>query len=276
MRIQELPDWLETYRPDDKIYADSYEGTAPELRALLKTAIAFAFHRWDMHDGEQLLEHLCQRKGFQYREKIRPTSWVLAIIGSGFSSPARFLAHLIPAVLAGAEHIIIVSEQPFSPALVTAMELAGLEDSFLLNACNTERLYKELCTICSDGRILIFPSITGEISPIQKQLMHEAEAKSIPLLHDRYAPEILSLYPKDLEKEKLRLIRWLHPDAILHTSHNFSTTSPVQVILSPKLISDADTPFVAGPGMEACWPGPSPEFFRSHFCSAFLLQESSL
>ena len=28
----------------------------------------------------------------------------------------------------------------------------------------------------------------------------------------------------------------------------------------------------SGPGMEACWPGPSPEFYRTRTCSAFLFQ----
>ena len=34
-------------------------------------------------------------------------------------------------------------------------------------------------------------------------------------------------------------------------------------------------PFVCGPGMEACWPGPSPEFYRTCTCSAYLFQNNA-
>ena len=49
----EIPGWLEACRPDDDLYADAYEGTPAELRALLKTAIAYAFHRWPLADDEK-------------------------------------------------------------------------------------------------------------------------------------------------------------------------------------------------------------------------------
>jgi hypothetical protein len=69
----ELPDWLDACRPDDALYADAYEGTPAELRALLKTAIAFAFHRWPSMEGENSLIRRSGRSGFAHEELRR--SW---------------------------------------------------------------------------------------------------------------------------------------------------------------------------------------------------------
>jgi hypothetical protein len=71
----EIPGWLEACRPDDDLYADAYEGTAAELRALLKTAIAFTFHRWGLHDGESRSERVSPRAGFRHCEAARPAPW---------------------------------------------------------------------------------------------------------------------------------------------------------------------------------------------------------
>ena len=60
----ELPGWLDACRPDDALYADAYEGTPAELRALLKTAIAFAFHRWPLADDEERTTRRSARSGY--------------------------------------------------------------------------------------------------------------------------------------------------------------------------------------------------------------------
>ncbi len=276
MRLNlELPDWLEACRPDDGLYADAYEGTPAELRALLKTAIAFAFHRWPRMDGERSEERLCTRAGFRHAERSRPADWVLAVLGAGFSSPARLLAALIPAVIAGAGRIVIVSEAPFSSAVCTALELAGLEDSFLVDAEALPGLYEDLRALSPYGRLAFFPGSDGTFSDAQKTLMHAAALDGMPRLRDLPAPRILSLHD---DAETAARLRWLHPDAELLTAADgpdLSGLSGIAAVFAPADgMPSVPSPFFCGPGMEACWPGPSPEFYRTCSCSAFLVQEN--
>ncbi|MBQ8173140.1 MAG: hypothetical protein IJ474_01275 [Mailhella sp.] len=269
----ELPDWLEARRPDDSLYADAYESTPAELRALLKTAIAFSFHRWTNMDGEKREMRSCSRSGFCHSENSRSADWVLAVLGSGFASPARLLAALIPAIIAGTGRILIVSEAPFTPSICTALELAGLEDSFVMEGDCLHGLYEDLRSLSPDGRIAFFANADGSISSAQKTLMHAAALDGIPRLRDLPAPRILSLHGAGSEAEK-RLF-WLHPDAEIfrEAAPGLRTAFVPDAAACPRNAATS-APFICGPGMEACWPGPSPEFYRTSSCSAFLFQEN--
>ena len=269
----ELPDWLDACRPDDALYADAYEGTPAELRALLKTAIAFAFHRWPSMDGENSLIRRSGRSGFAHEELRRPAPWVLALIGPGFASPARLLAALIPAVIAGTGRILIVSEKPFSPAVCTALELAGLEDSFLLDAEQMPGLYEDLRACSADGRIVAFPGADGIFTPAQQELLHDAALDGLPRYRDLPQPRILSLHDEGSETEAR--LRWLHPDAEL-----LRTPGPgISAVFTPRTgasLSPNFPAFLCGPGMEACWSGPAPDFYTTSSCAAFFVQEPAL
>ena len=265
----ELPDWLDACRPDDALYADAYEGTPAELRALLKTAIAFAFHRWPSMDGETCRARRSGRSGFSHTELRRPASWALALLGPGFASPARLLAALVPAVIAGAGRILVVSEAPFSPAVCTALELAGLEDSFLLHAEQMPGLYEDLRAAAPDGRLVAFPGADGSFTPAQQELLHAAALDGLPRFRDLPRPRILSLHAEG--SEAAARLRWLQPDADLLRA----PAPDVRAVFTP--LAEASPAaffpaFLCGPGMEACWPGPSPEFYRTRTCSAFLFQ----
>ncbi len=276
----ELPAWLEAFRPDDGLYADAYENTPAHLRALLKTAIAFAFHRWEGKDAERSARVCSPRTGFLREESSRPAAWVLACLGEGFASPARFLAALVPAILAGTERIIVISPAPFAPAVATALELSGLEDSFVLDETQTADLYEDLRAASPDGRVVVFPGTEETPRAGQKDLMHRAASDGIPLYRDRPAPSLLSLY-KDTDdehpvpfsaREMAGRLLWLHPDATLLTA----PSPDVDAVFLPEedVVLPCAAPLTAGPGMEACWMGPSPEFFRTRTLAAFLVQEN--
>ena len=274
--VFELPDWLESFRPDDDLYANAYEGTPAPLRALLKTAIAFAFHRWKADEGESRVQTKSARAGFFRTEASRPADWVLAVAAEGFASPARLLAALVPAVIAGTGKIAVVSPTPFAPAVATALELAGLEDSFLLDDGRTADLYEDLRAASPDGRVIVLPS-PQPLSAGQKDLLHRAAADGVPFFRDHAAPRLLSLYGK-AEGESLGLspdealsrLRWLHPDAVLLDEPDRG----MNAVFAPE---GCDLPFgaplLAGPGMEACWQSLAPEFFRTRTLSAHLVQE---
>ncbi len=270
--ITDLPAWLESFRPDDALYADAYEGTPAHLRALLKTAIAFAFHRWKPDQGERSVTVESPRAGFARTERSRPASWVLAVAAEGFASPARLLAALVPAVIAGVDRIIVVSPATFAPAVATALELSGIEDSFVLDDDCAADLYEDLRAASPDGRVVVFPG-GGPLTPGQKDLLHRAAADGLRVFRDAPAPRILALGAEEgpLPEETRERLLWLHPDAEL-----IDAPAPElrAVFTQSDVPSGCAAPFVAGPGMEACWPGPSPEFFRTRTLSAFLVQEN--
>ena len=271
--IFDLPAWLESFRPDDALYADAYENTPAELRALLKTAIAFDFHRWNADGGEGTTEERSPRAGFFRSERTRPADWVLAVAAEGFASPARLLSALVPAVVAGVERIVLVSPVPFAPAVATALELSGLEDSFVLDDARTADLYEDLRAASPDGRVVVLPG-SGALTPGQKDLMHRAAADGLALFRDTPAPKMLSLYTDDSPlspDEVQRRLLWLHPDAVLAEE----PAEDLCAVFAPQHTPlPCAAPLVAGPGMEACWTGPSPEFFRTRTLSAFLVQEN--
>ena len=271
--IFDIPAWLEAFRPDDDLYAQAYENTPAPLRALLKTSMAFAFHRRGMKDGDGAYRVDCPRAGFSRREDVRPAAWTLAVTGPGFASPARFLAAAVPAIMAGVPRILAVSSETFAPAVITALELAGLEDSFVLDAEGLASLYEDLRAVSPDGRILFFPGPEGP-DEAMKDLMHKAAADGTAAYRDKAAPRILSLYkkgdtPSAAETEKR--LRWLHPDADI-----LDAPAPgIRAVFAPEPFDVSPAaPLTAGPGMEACWPGPEPEFFRTVTLCARLVQEN--
>ncbi len=268
----ETPAWLEPCRPGDDLFANAYENTSPERRALLKTALAFAFHRWPGRDGCTARSFQSFRRGFRHTECRRAADWVLACLGSGYASPARFLAPIASALAAGVGRVIAVSAREYSPALCTALELAGVEDSFVVEENRLPGLYGDLRSASFEGRLLVFPDENGAFSPTQKALWHRATEDGIPLLIDRPFPVLLSLYAPGPTAEALALrLHWLYPDAELVSQ----PTVNARIAFAPgeKTLLPGFRGTVLGPGMEACWPGPSPDFFRSSTCSAFLFTE---
>ena len=271
----ELPAWLEAFRPDDELYARAYEETPAPLRALLKTAMAFAFHRFGMQDDESESSFSCARAGFSRTEYARPAAWALAVTGADFASPARFLAATVPAVLAGVPRVLVVSASPFAPPVAAALELAGLEDSFLMDAEGLASLYEDLRAFSPEGRVMLFPGPEG-CDAGMKDLLHTAVSDGTAVYRDRGAPRILSLYkgeggngvPSAAEVEK-RLL-WMHPDAEL-----LDAPAPgAGAVFTPEpSAAPCRAPLIAGPGMEGLWTGPSPEFFRTGALCAQLVQE---
>ena len=178
----------------------------------------------------------------------------------------------LPAIMAGVPRILAVSSEPFAPAVITALELAGLEDSFVLDAEGLASLYEDLRAVSPDGRILFFPGPEGP-DEAMKDLMHKAAADGTAAYRDKAAPRILSLYKNTdtpAAGEVAKRLLWLHPDATL-----LDMPSPgMDAVFTPQPCAETfDAPLTAGPGMEACWPGPSPEFFRTGALCAQLVQE---
>ena len=272
-----LPAWLDALRQPDEKQAAAYEACPSDFRAGLKTAIAFAFRLWgeSASSFDTRLEN--SHTGFVHTLSSRPAAWLFALLSPDYLSPARFIAAILPAILAGVGRIIITSlDTAPSPALCAAIELAGLEDFFILpsNTGDVPRLLRELHAQNSDGRVLLFPSATNEDSGLSVA-RQTAGILKLQLWQDDTAPRLSITRTADEKgaREKhenvLRrdIITWAHGDAqILDREECGIAAHFVQE--HPDGFPDASgtcSPLFFGPGLETCWIHPllKPEYFRT-------------
>ena len=160
--VRTPPAWLDALRPDDELAASAYENTPAHLRALLKSAVAFYFHLWGEAPAEETRRVRSSAAGFAWARAESPVSWTLAVLDPAHASPARLLAALRPAVLAGVEPVLIVCpDHPPLPVQSVALELAGLENLYVVPTGarsagpSLSDLVRELATR-GEGRLLLF------------------------------------------------------------------------------------------------------------------------
>ncbi|AGW14255.1 histidinol dehydrogenase [Megalodesulfovibrio gigas] len=134
-----LPDWMQERLVSDEAFADAYHETVPHRRALLKSTIA----RLHALLGERRVSNRSTASALE--TGMRSIVWELRLdtlvvtLPPGFSSPSRLLAAIVPAQLAGVREILVVclrpdaepdapaAESAISPAVLAALELAGVE-----------------------------------------------------------------------------------------------------------------------------------------------------
>lgn len=135
--LDQLPDSL---RVDDATMAEAYENTGDLGRAWIKTTIALT----RAVCGEAPDEHFSRVRpagsGFIVERQQRPADWVLAVISPDYTSGVRLAAAIMAARLAGVERVVALllqssaaASKPAS-AVLTALELLGVEDIFALDA----------------------------------------------------------------------------------------------------------------------------------------------
>lgn len=282
-----LPAWLDAVRQPDEEQAAAYEACPSDFRASLKTAIAFAFHLWGESASSFATRLENSHSGFVHTLSCRPAAWTLALLSPNYISPARFIAAILPAILAGVSKILITSlgTAP-SPALCAATELAGLEDIFILPSGTDDvpRLLRELYAQNSDGRVLLFPSVARE-EPGFSIARQTAGILKLHLWQDNPAPR-LSIIPSALpsadeneagEKNgnvlRRDIITWAHGDAQILDRDECGITARFVQDYAEGFTDAPDTysPLCFGPGLETCWVHPllKPEYFRTRTLRAY-------
>lgn len=279
------PAWLEAMRPDDRLAASAYENTPAPLRALLKSAIAFHFQFWGEMPTEQTQGVRNPAAGFAWQRAERPVPWTLAVMDPAYASPARLLAALLPAVLAGVDMILVVCpDQPPAPVQNVALDLAGLENLYVVPSAGASApaltdVVRELAAQ-GEGRLLLFPTECSRFSPLFQTLCETARGLRVRLWQDMPAPRIALVTDdadgKDGEdragEAALRdKLQWAHGDAVVQrvspgawpAGNGFAACCAARADVFEK-VAAGHTPLLLGPGLEACWlhDGVSPLFFR--------------
>ena len=253
-----LPDWLFAKAAD--CGPGAYGELAPELRARLKSQIAFLHHclgespAWNEQRRPWLDRVLTRRE--------QPLDWALFGISGDYASGPGLLAALLPAVLAGCANEgreLLVCRLPGSGVLPlelsAALELLGQEQLFELAAPEFVALAAELNAKSGQsgrGRVVLLgetedrPPVGGHVLPGRVTIVVDPDCGA------------------DLD-----LLRWAQPDARIVAAGPgcivegnswlaLLTDRPDAYPLTPNLL--------LAPGNEALWlwPGLDPALFRAH------------
>ena len=246
--VLEFPSWLAACLVSDSEMARAYEGTAPELIALCKHTLAVQHAFFGEAPDWEEQRQLRYAQGFRTRVCNRPADWALVIFAADYESAPRLLAAAMPALLARVPRVLCVcTPGPARPELLCALELAGLEHIYMLDASQSLDLMRVLSRQPGQGRLALLHQ--GALSALHAV----ARDAGIPCWEERRAP-VLRIYGPEPDAA---LIRLAHPDAV-----NTEDAAPDAVYCSGQ---DAPAPLVLPPGMEGCWLHPSltPEFFRA-------------
>lgn len=256
------PSWLDAWRPDDSYAAQAYEQTPASRRALLKTAIALHVQVWGEAPAEENHCIASTTLGFIHSRAERPVAWTLAVLDPGYAAPARLLAALLPAALAGVEAVMVACPgQPPAPSLSVALELAGLENLYIRPA-TADRALPDLLqelAVSGEGRLLLFPTAQSRLSASFTALRETARTLRIRLWQDRPAPRIAVAGQPGAGAEEL--LRWAHGDAVLVPAR---AIPPQEDLKGRRNMAQAcwipapgtpgfPCPLTLGPGLEAFW-----------------------
>lgn len=172
----------------DADFATAYESLGAAKRAGLKRCIAVLYESL----GEAPMFERRERRfrhGFTvFDEDIGPASFVLLVCDDSYSSAGRLLAALVPALLAGSLPVVIFRNKSgqVNPALLTALELAGIEDALLLDEAGIFDFFCAKCQGDPAGRLILI----GE-SPFGEALILEAHRAGV-LCRSLFSPPVVA------------------------------------------------------------------------------------
>lgn len=160
------PEWATEYMVSDEEFGIAYDAVPDDRRAWCKTTIAnlHAMHgtpsiQWGRNEREW-------RQGFVSVQERRPADWALIFVDSTYVSAPRLLAAVMIPLLAGVPHVAVIrtgEPVPWPPALLAALELAGIESVFAMDVTKAEAFATEMISH-GEGRVLLLGSVTCELS----------------------------------------------------------------------------------------------------------------
>lgn len=133
--MQNLFEILEEYKIADELCANAYETCTPDIRNLIKTAIAFHFSENTMQEAHEVFMENSS-SGFCKGIKKQAVENGFIFIGKDYSALAKFLAILCQAIRANVKQPFVfiektMPEKEFS-LFLTCLELCGIENSYYL------------------------------------------------------------------------------------------------------------------------------------------------
>ncbi len=267
---------LEPYAIDDDTRAMAYEHASPQQRQMLKTAIAYhALQGEGPSTSSCVLEY--KAKGFWQRTHCAPAPTLFILCGEEYVSPARLVAAVMPALLAGVGQCIFVhvsGGKSLAPALLVALELLGLEEAYALSGLEQAKDFIQ--SLAADTahihnqRLLLLHQEQSLAS-----LRHSIQALHMPYFEDKSPPYIF--VAPTIDQAMRENIAFAQPDAY-PVSNPFDFAHAYYGVERPsqKPLAQSITQGTAlyqqhyTQNMEACWHmnGLDKNFFLNHYVVA--------
>ncbi len=247
---------LAKYDIDDALRAHAYEASSATKRACLKNAIAFHALE-DEGPSHTHIQREYAAKGYLLNKQISPAPWVLCICAPDYNSPARFIAALMPALMAQVPQIYVLHMGKPAPSLLVALELLGIEQALAIAEKSLNEVQELLTDLSTEqGRVLLFSDGKLDMASVH----NHANSLHIPLWEDAGPPHIYAHPNADQD-----LLNFADPHAVfcelssphLDAVYGYDKSNP-----SPKASQ------IWGKGMEGC-------FIHLHLSKAFF-QNSTL
>ncbi len=215
-----FPDWIQNRLVRDRLFQQAYDRVPPERRAVLKTCIARLHALMGQENCAVRRESAVHSSGAISHVTRRPVAWSLLLLNEEAVSPVRVLAAALPPLLAGVEHVLVArmgkarGRAPWSDAVLTGLELAGIEMVADLSPRAASSLLLEMADSGSMGVVLCPDSMEGVSREAGLCL---AESPNIRFWKPRPVTELAVFFPEDADDADwdCELIRWAHPDVPL-------------------------------------------------------------
>ena len=222
---QEILNLLEKHQIKDDFLAENYENISAQKRALIKTAIAFqfSFHKKKSEEEKYFSN---RHSGFFYGIHEKPAPFLVCVLEQEFTSPAKLLSILCPAVIAGVENIYIFLSPHMADSVLASLELSGIENAYLLKDNSSATKTAENISVigtCLEHLLTEFPHEKGRVILLSnektkqsktdelennffEQLEEKTKTLSIPTYIDVQSPTIYA------RKENHALINFAYTD----------------------------------------------------------------
>lgn len=154
-------EWLSAHVLDDSLSASAYESLGDSGRAVLKKCLARQYAVWGEPSRRECRER-AYRHGFSLVETEAPVPYAVVLCDAQYAWPAAFAAAIMPALLAGVEHVFPVfipasgaeSAPPLSP-LLAVLELAGVEQAYSASVASSVTFLDDLRRLSGVGRLVV-------------------------------------------------------------------------------------------------------------------------
>lgn len=190
--------WLDPFRASDSLWQNAYDAAADDYKAAVKTAVAaLVFARGDQRRVLDIRER-DERLGFEATLRREPAPWAVVVFPSSYRAAARILTPAALSILAGCPLSLAFSiGDPPSPHILTALELCGLENLFILSINKILQAIDELFSNFGAGKLIALDS------PRMEKIVARAREHNIDYFAETEEPRLALL---DAEKFALALI----------------------------------------------------------------------
>ncbi|MDR2744632.1 MAG: hypothetical protein LBB66_05485 [Desulfovibrio sp.] len=258
------PEWAEKRRLDDALSAQAYEAAPPQCRTALKCGLALAFMHFGTCPGRTHETLQDTQRGYWRQTEAFPAPWAIVAFTPGYTAAARLAAACVPAHLAGVPLLgaVCVGGIPSGQAL-TALDLSGVEDIFVLDAAGLCALLEE--SQPGPGRLVLLHE--GELDSARRT----SRALSIPCYEERRPPNLVL---PDRTAFNIELLSFAQGGALEQALEPANPVTPAALSLTSKAAQGhcrrhrhgphhADS-LALSPGCEGFWlhAGLTPDFFR--------------